>query len=132
MHCHPNLQKRDWREALERNDIAWTIDKKGVRCNVLSRSKLEEGKFSYVVQFEQDDIRDGVPRSSIHFADKPYTTDFHLEGVFRHEIGIPDEIFPERWKDKVLVEDPDDDDDDEDDDDDDEDDDNDDEDDDDE
>jgi hypothetical protein len=105
MHCHPNLRKNDWREAIERNDIAWRIDKKGIRCDILSRSKLKEGKFSYVVQFEQDAIRDGVPRSAIHFVDKPYTTDFHLEGVFRHEIGIPDEIFPKRWKNKVVAED---------------------------
>jgi hypothetical protein len=28
-----------------------------------------------------------------------------LSRVFRHEIGIPDEIFPERWKNKVVAED---------------------------
>jgi hypothetical protein len=28
-----------------------------------------------------------------------YTTDQHLENAFRHEIGIPDAIFPDQWKD---------------------------------
>jgi len=40
-----------------------------------------------------------VPRQAIRFSDKIYTTDQHLEGAFRHEIGIPDEMCPEQWKD---------------------------------
>lgn len=40
-----------------------------------------------------------VPRYAIRFSDKIYTTDQHLENAFRHEIGIPDDIFPEKWKD---------------------------------
>jgi hypothetical protein len=40
-----------------------------------------------------------VPRHAIRFSDKMYTTDQHLENAFRKEIGIPDDIFPEQWKD---------------------------------
>lgn len=40
-----------------------------------------------------------VPRQAIRFSDKIYTTDQHLENAFRHEIGIPDGVFPELWKD---------------------------------
>jgi hypothetical protein len=40
-----------------------------------------------------------VPRQAIRFSDKIYTTDQHLENAFRHEIGLPDGIFPELWKD---------------------------------
>jgi hypothetical protein len=40
-----------------------------------------------------------VPREAIRFSDKIYTTDQHLENAFRHEIGIPDGVFPELWKD---------------------------------
>jgi hypothetical protein len=29
------------------------------------------------------------------------TQDWHLEGAFRHEIMIPDDMFPESWKNKV-------------------------------
>lgn len=40
-----------------------------------------------------------VPRYAIRLTDKLYTTDQHLENAFRKEIGIPDDIFPEQWKD---------------------------------
>ena len=40
-----------------------------------------------------------VPRHAIRFSDKIYTTDVHLPGAFRHEIHIPDDVFPEAWKD---------------------------------
>jgi hypothetical protein len=38
-----------------------------------------------------------VPRRAVRFSDKIYTTDQHLENAFRHEIGIPDTIFPQQW-----------------------------------
>jgi hypothetical protein len=40
-----------------------------------------------------------VPRRAVRFSDKLYTTDQHLENAFRHEIGIPDDIFPPQWMD---------------------------------
>jgi hypothetical protein len=39
-----------------------------------------------------------VPRHAIRFSDKLYTSDQHLEGAFRHEIGLPDGLFPDHWK----------------------------------
>jgi hypothetical protein len=40
-----------------------------------------------------------VPRYAIRLTDKMYSTDQHLENAFRHEINIPDDIFPSQWKD---------------------------------
>ena len=40
-----------------------------------------------------------VPRHMIVFRDVPYTQDQHLRNVFRHEIQLPDEVFPSHWKD---------------------------------
>jgi hypothetical protein len=40
-----------------------------------------------------------VPRNAIVFSDRPYTTDPHLDNAFRHPIGLPDNLFPEAWKD---------------------------------
>jgi hypothetical protein len=40
-----------------------------------------------------------VPRYAIRLTDKLYSTDQHLVNAFRHEIGIPDDIFPTQWKD---------------------------------
>jgi hypothetical protein len=42
--------------------------------------------------------RGKVPRNAIGFFDKPGRTDMHLPNAFRHVIGIPNDIFPENWK----------------------------------
>jgi hypothetical protein len=43
-----------------------------------------------------------VPRHAIRLMDQVYTTDQHLENAFRKEIGIPDDIFPDQWKDLLA------------------------------
>jgi hypothetical protein len=45
-------------------------------------------------------LRRRVPRRAISFIDAPYTTDMHLKHAFRHDIQIPDALFPPAWKDK--------------------------------
>ena len=40
-----------------------------------------------------------VPRHMITFRDIPYTQDQYLKHVFRHEIQLPDDVFPHHWKD---------------------------------
>ena len=39
-----------------------------------------------------------IPRRGLKFEDRGYTTDQFLEHAFREYIRIPDEIFPEAWK----------------------------------
>lgn len=39
----------------------------------------------------------GLPATAIIIMDRPYTTDLHQKGVFRHEIGVPEGFFPEDW-----------------------------------
>lgn len=39
-----------------------------------------------------------VPRRALKFEDKSYTTDQFLDNAFREYIRIPDELFPEAWK----------------------------------
>jgi len=39
----------------------------------------------------------GMPASAISLADRPYTSDMFLPGAFRHEIGIPQDLFPPNW-----------------------------------
>lgn len=42
----------------------------------------------------------GIPREAIMLKDKAYYhSDQRLPNVFRHEIGIPTEIFPKQWMD---------------------------------
>eukprot|EP00560_Eucampia_antarctica_P004260 CAMPEP_0197838076 /NCGR_PEP_ID=MMETSP1437-20131217/34196_1 /TAXON_ID=49252 ORGANISM="Eucampia antarctica, Strain CCMP1452" /NCGR_SAMPLE_ID=MMETSP1437 /ASSEMBLY_ACC=CAM_ASM_001096 /LENGTH=655 /DNA_ID=CAMNT_0043445605 /DNA_START=42 /DNA_END=2006 /DNA_ORIENTATION=- len=38
-----------------------------------------------------------LPASHIWFRNKPYRSDMHWEYAFRHEIKIPDSIFPSHW-----------------------------------
>lgn len=40
-----------------------------------------------------------VPHAACTFVDKPYTSDTHMAGAFRHSIGIPDRDFPQAWRD---------------------------------
>uniref|UniRef100_A0A7S1G0D7 SET domain-containing protein n=1 Tax=Corethron hystrix TaxID=216773 RepID=A0A7S1G0D7_9STRA len=39
-----------------------------------------------------------IPREAITFIDKPLTSDVHMKGTFRFPIMLPDEVFPEKWK----------------------------------
>ncbi len=45
---------------------------------------------------EIHEIRD-VPRTSISFVNSPYTSDIFLKNSFRHEMMLPDDIFPKAW-----------------------------------
>jgi len=41
----------------------------------------------------------GMKSEAIKVIDLPYTSDEHIEGAFRHEIGVPDGFFPSNWLD---------------------------------
>jgi hypothetical protein len=41
----------------------------------------------------------GIPREAFRFVDRPYSSDEHLEGAFRHHIGLSTELYPEAWLD---------------------------------
>jgi hypothetical protein len=43
-----------------------------------------------------------VPIEAFTFVHTPYASDMHLPNVFRHAIMIPDEIFPEKWKNDAV------------------------------
>jgi len=89
------------------------MDMRNLRpCAILEREGLDaNNKPLYTVQIRnrfglQDEQRlpkgrvhvvTHVPRHAIRFSNKLYTTDPHLEGSFRHEIGLP--YFPPQWMD---------------------------------
>ena len=45
-----------------------------------------------------------VPRHAFQYRDRPYTTDMFLRNAFRHDIRIPDHLFPEVWKNRAYLE----------------------------
>ena len=68
-------------------------------CDVLERSKqLEDGLYNYTVLTNELQI-ENVPHAAITFVDKPYQSDIHTMGAFRHPIIIPDSMFPQAWRD---------------------------------
>jgi len=55
------------------------------------------GKEKFIEGMEH--VVTGIPRDAIMLKDKTYHSDQHLPNAFRHEIGIPTEIFPKQWMD---------------------------------
>lgn len=55
---------------------------------VLARAEGKQG-FQKVVN---------VPHEVCVFVNKPYTSDIHTDGAFRHPIGIRDDRFPQAWR----------------------------------
>lgn len=86
-------------------------------CNVLSRETDADGNDVYEVQIIQTEAPEApitvwhtqeIPRiltnyskEGILFMASPYSSDQHLPGVFRSYLRIPDDMFPEQWKDSI-------------------------------
>ena len=100
------MEAIDGKEVLRFNSKA---DPKDVRsghnlylCEIMERSPIEgdSAKFEYTVLLpKKNEIVKYLPQENIQFFDKPYTSDLHFDGAFRHNIGIPDDIFPQSWRD---------------------------------
>ena len=42
-----------------------------------------------------------VPHSACTFFDQDYTSDIHIDGAFRHPVGMPDSMISLAWRDAV-------------------------------
>ena len=82
-------------------------------CRLLRKEMDPHGDTSYTAEIYNsaqggdDNIPEGVqhivtgiPREAIALTNKLYSSDQHLPNAFRHEIGIPDDIFPRQWMDR--------------------------------
>ncbi|KAL3940231.1 MAG: hypothetical protein SGBAC_005191 [Bacillariaceae sp.] len=83
-------------------------DDKYVACDVLERRHLDDDSVAatYTVQLSLAEnkvvVVQGVSRpEGIDLLDKVFSQDMHLPQAFRHPISIPDDIFPETWKNKL-------------------------------
>jgi hypothetical protein len=85
-------------------------------CVVVDRYQGPDGTYRYraeIFQEETDDVEQAaglcsrtflevlweLPRDAFSFEDKMYSRDHLQHWSFRHEMGIPDDIFPQAWKD---------------------------------
>mmetsp|Transcript_14027 Transcript_14027/g.20053 ORF Transcript_14027/g.20053 Transcript_14027/m.20053 type:complete len:1073 (-) Transcript_14027:239-3457(-) len=102
---HIDLEKvNHWVEPKNGREILMRFISDAYDCEILSRERDKHTyEYYYNVQVtlpsEKNVLVKGVPRDVIEFVEKEYYSDQHLEGAFRHEIQIPDDIFPESWKD---------------------------------
>ena len=78
------------------------------RCRILQRlyDTTSSSNF-YTVNATLSDKKNilmtGVPREAIQFFYLQYQGDQFISGSFRHEIQIPDDIFPKPWRDLEIV-----------------------------
>jgi hypothetical protein len=80
------------------------------RCDVLRRRTGDDGRTLYTALLWKEGGGGGdggatvvgkledVPRRAMEYYDRPYTIDLFLPNAFRHDIRIPDDMFPEAWK----------------------------------
>lgn len=99
LRCHPTVYSEEFQDT----DKLWPSWKKGHPCQVYARTETEEGEFTYTVhlyheEYDEAVTRHEVKRDLIAMIDGPYTTDWHRRDAFRHYIGIPDEMFPDAWR----------------------------------
>ena len=75
-------------------------------CHIQSREMIQEEDY-YTVEILLDELEQEksishivhrVPRHRIDLRDVAYTSDIHLPHAFRHSIGVPDDVFPDAWK----------------------------------
>ena len=104
---HPIFRNREkWTKAMNRitlEEFAWDHHQAYEECEVLRYYKDEE-RYWYTLAVEKEDnpdetiILEGIPEEALKFFDRPYTADWSLPNAFRHEIHIPDSIFPLAWR----------------------------------
>jgi SET domain len=73
-------------------------------CDLLNRTKLEDGTYQYHAMMRLKDRKlivgevANIPHHAITLMDRPYTSDIHLDGAFRRWIALPDQMFPQEWR----------------------------------
>jgi hypothetical protein len=105
-------QARDGYDA-EKEAIYWNSENEGCLrpCKIMGR-EVVNGKYLYAVQVE--DIANELypdycelppnpptvlrtPARVVRLVDKAYTSDQQLTSTFRHEVGVPGDMYPEHW-----------------------------------
>jgi len=104
--CHNGLLNADGK-----TEFRFNIRDYGLACRILHRDERPGGYYYAVeLEFVSDKeettriVRADVPRVSLAYFDVPGTTDINLPNAFRHTIGIPDEIWPDQWKNLLVGE----------------------------
>jgi len=114
MVCFVPMNLWDWtRSTPQKHQVDWyntprllRFIKNSRKCSILERyTETRHGDdilYTATITSTGDDTIEvkGIPRRAIRFVDQPYTSDQHISNAFRHEIAIPDDIFPGTWRDQ--------------------------------
>ena len=119
--CHPALHLatpswEDWYEQTkEEKGTIWSGMEKGWDCRIVERYWDDETEdYVYSIELYVEDRRavvvetvmhDHVPRDAFQYVDREYSTDMHLEGTFRREMQLPEEMVPKAWRNLAAQED---------------------------
>jgi hypothetical protein len=110
--CNTPDWDRERTNSVVWSEPQWSWGLEGyIRCHVMERTKGDHGDDVYTVSLIFDhshefdpriEMKDRyldykVPRRAIRTVDKPYASDEHLPGVFRHPLELPDSLFPAQW-----------------------------------
>jgi hypothetical protein len=103
------------RLTTKNKDVDW-LNNRVFPCHIIQRSTNTDGLPSYLVEvFERWDGRSNkrtinrevflavafdLPREAFYFADEVYRRPHHQPWSFRHDMRVPDDIFPEAWMDR--------------------------------
>ena len=66
--------------------------------NNSDKNKTEEINVVSPKQPTENLIAENIPQAALRFFDLSYTDDTFLPNAFRHDIRIPNDIFPQIWK----------------------------------
>jgi len=98
----PFGESRIWQGSTE----TWFGFETSVPCEIVHRemtpgAPVESAIYTARINSDihGDVIVTGIPDDYIFICDQPYTIDDFLPGAFRHEINVPDEMFPDTWND---------------------------------
>lgn len=105
------LQTETWKEFYANGTIdkfSSSVESQIYPCDIVRKKQDKDGIYFYTaVMWHQNKetgetsligkLRD-VPREAFKYYDRPYTSDAFLANSFRHDIRIPDTIFPGAWK----------------------------------
>ena len=100
--CHPSVNANTYETKQQSFPVSalWHIAQDGVPCTVKARISSDDGTH-YTVEMDAMEgvlTRRKVLRKMFRFRDVLYSTDMHLEGVFRKEATIPDDMLPLAWR----------------------------------
>jgi hypothetical protein len=99
-YCHESYRLM---HGLEPSDVG------SHKCRAVKRYQNEEGDMRYVVELyhksEEEEyshvvvseVLFDIPRDVFHFEDVAYTRDHCQPSAIRHEMMIPDDMFPQAW-----------------------------------